>query len=78
MIWPISLAGLLAAMTVGLALAQSPSSTNVQTKPVQPAPKVEAPKSNIPPPAPSNGHAVRVGPDAIDGSKPVIVKRNGS
>jgi uncharacterized membrane protein YdfJ with MMPL/SSD domain len=68
----MSLAALLAAFTIGLALAQSPTSTNVQTKPVQ------EPRSKIPPSAPSNSHAVRVGPDAIDGSKPVIVKRNNN
>ena len=84
MILRISLAALLAAFTLGLALAQSPSSTNFQTKPVQAlpnknapqAPNTNTPQAKIPPPASSNSHAVRVGPDAIDGSKPVIVKRN--
>ncbi len=80
MILRISLAALLAATTVALAAAQSPTATNFQTKPVQSAPKPDAPQAgqNLPPPASSNSHAVRVGPDAIDGSKPVIVKRNGS
>jgi len=76
----ISLAALLAATTIGLALAQSPTATNFQTKPVQAAPNANAPQEGrkLPPPASSNSHGVRVGPDAIDGNKPVIVKRNGS
>ncbi|MBV8835465.1 MAG: hypothetical protein JO000_02915 [Alphaproteobacteria bacterium] len=74
MILRISLAALLAAFTLGLALAQGPSAP----KPAQPAPQPNGPQAGQtrPPPASSNSHAVRVGPDAIDGNKPVIVKRN--
>jgi len=80
MILRISLAALLAAFTVALAFGQSPTATNFQTKPVQPAPNANAPQSaqKLPPPASSNSHAVRVGPDAIDGNNPVIVKRNNN
>ena len=76
MILRISLAALLAAFTLGLALAQGPTAP----KPVQPAPNPNGSQAgqNLPPPARSNSHAVRVGPDAIDGSKPVIVKRNNN
>ena len=76
MILRISLAALLAAFTLGLAFAAGPSAP----KPVQPAPNTDTPQAGqkIPPPASSNSHAVRVGPDAIDGNKPVIVKRNNN
>jgi len=76
MLLRMSLAALLAAITIGLALAQGPSAP----KPAQPAPNTNAPQAgqNLAPPASANSHAVRVGPDAIDGNKPVIVKRNNN
>ncbi len=74
MLFLMSLAAMLAAFTVGLTFAHSATVSN----PMQPAPNVPPASGKLPPPAPSNSHAVRVGPDAIDGSKLVIVKRNNN
>jgi hypothetical protein len=74
----IALAAFVVVATTSAALAQSASSTNFQTKPMQSAPTSGNDQNNtpkIPPAARSGEKGLRIGPGAMQDDQPVTVKR---
>jgi hypothetical protein len=74
----IALAAFVVVATTSATLAQSASSTNFQTKPMQSAPTSSNDQNNapkIPPAARSGEKGLRIGPGAMQDDQSITVKR---